>query len=171
MNYLGLISICLGLLSIAIAFKFLNVLKNIDKKLNLNQECKLMKNIQSKSGLTIKQIKNKILDTEPFKNYKQHKDRNILDTNQFSKKNLVLSNNIPKVLEHSKKILEKSFPKVFSNKKCTSNSSLYDFNNYNTFSNKYCMVNQGTKNYCFKTPFIELCPGKVVTNTKKCHII
>mgnify|MGYP001203338280 CR=1 FL=1 len=165
MNYLGLISICLGLLSLIIALKFLNVLKNIDKKLSLDKECRVLKHIKSESGLNIQQIKNKLnSNKESFRNYKH-----ISNTNTADKKYTKFSNDIPNILQNSKKILEKSFPEIFSNKKCTDNRSLNNFNSYNKLSNKYCMVQQGNKKYCFKTPFMELCPGKIVNNTNNCQ--
>lgn len=165
MNYLGLISICLGLLSLIIALKFLNVLKNIDKKLDLGKECKLLKKFKTKSGLSYDQIKSQLINNETFKNYKNSHNHN------HKKKYNKFSNDIPDILQHSKNILNKSFPNIFSQKKCSTNKSLYDFNNYNKINNKYCMINQDNKTYCFKTPFMELCPGKIVKNTKNCETI
>lgn len=183
MSYLGLIAICLGLLSLVIALKFLNVLKSIDSKLHsknlLHKECRTLQNIKSKSGLTMSEIEHRLLSSvnvvdvvngeeeeeEGFKNYRKYGDRGGIHSSQLTK-TPQFKKHMPNILERSKQLLQKSFPAILSSEKC----GLFSKGNFKNSSKKWCLMEHRGKKYCQKSTFDELCPGKLVLDKTKCDI-
>lgn len=155
MNYLGLIAICLGLISILVSIQYMNSTNKILEEL--------------------KYIRNKCINTnETFKNYKSKSVyKNLESRGFFQPKPDLLGigkiNELKNTLINYDDLFNKTFERVMKFDKSYKFKNNYLESNLKTPKPKWCKMLHDNKSYCFSVPSPKLCKtGEIVFNTKKC---